>query len=125
MYRLAPQHTLFRKEVERMAVNLAEEIKEVEARSKETLKEAKNEAARLINDARSDAERRVKEAKQKAFRSFREKVASVEKEAEDAAKKNVDAGKKKGETLAQQFGKKVPGTAKWIAEEVISRYGRG
>ena len=36
---------LFRKEVERMAANLAEEIKEVEARSRETVKEAKNEAA--------------------------------------------------------------------------------
>ncbi|MGI6252893.1 MAG: cell envelope biogenesis protein TolA [Synergistaceae bacterium] len=108
-----------------MTVNLAEEIKIVEARSKETIKEAKNEAARLVNDARSDAERRIKEARQKDFRNFREMVASVEKEAEGIAQKNVDAGIKKGNTLAQKFAKKVPDTAKWIAEEVISRYGRG
>lgn len=108
-----------------MTVNLAEEIKIVEARSKETIKEAKNEAARLVNDARSDAERRIKEARQKDFRNFREMVASVEKEAEGIAQKNVDAGIKKGNTLAQKLAKKIPDTAKWIAEEVISRYGRG
>jgi vacuolar-type H+-ATPase subunit H len=108
-----------------MAVNLAEEIKEVEAHSRETVKEAKNESARMINESKNEAERKVKEAKQKAFRQYKEKIASVEKESEEKARKTLDTGRKNAETLAQQFGKVVPSTAKWIAEEVISRYGRG
>ena len=50
-----------------MAANLAEEIKEVEARSKDIVKDAKNGAAQMINEAQNEVERRTKEAKQKAF----------------------------------------------------------
>lgn len=108
-----------------MAANLAEEIKEVEARSKAIVKEARNEAARMLSEARDESERSIKEAKQKAFRLFKENSASAEKEAEERATKNVEAGRKESEKLAGLYHKKVDGTAQWISEEVISRYGSG
>ena len=79
----------------------------------------------MVNEAKNEAERKIKESKQKAFRQFRDRIASVEKEAEAKAEKSVEAGRKNAESLSKEYEKKVQGTAKWISEEVISRYGRG
>ena len=99
-----------------MAANLAEEIKEVEARSKDIVKDAKNGAAQMINEAQNEVERRTKEAKQKAFRLFKENTASVEREAEEK-KNSLLRPLKKSEQL-QQYGQKVnSGTMDF--EEVI------
>lgn len=107
-----------------MAANLAEEIKGVEALSREMVKEAKNEAVKIINESKDTAEERIKETRQKSFRQFKEKLTSVEKEAEEKARRTLEVGLKNSEVLASQYEKKVQSTAKWISEEVISRYGR-
>ena len=108
-----------------MAANLAEEIKSVEALSREMVKEAKGEAVKIINESRDTAEERIKETRQKSFRQFKEKLSSVEKEAEQKAAGTLGEGLKNSEILAGKYEKKVQSTAKWISEEVISRYGRG
>ena len=107
-----------------MAANLAEEIKSVEALSREMVKEAKNEAVKIINESMDAAEERIKETRQKSFRQFKEKLSSVEKEAEVKASKTLEEGLKNSKVLAAQYEKKIQSTAKWISEEVISQYGR-
>lgn len=106
-----------------MTVNLADEIKEVEARSKEIVQHAKNEAVRFVNEARSESQRRTKEARQKAFRLFRDRVVSAEREAEEKAEKKVATGRRELEDRSRQYENALAGVSDWIAGEVISRYG--
>ncbi|HCL80021.1 MAG TPA: cell envelope biogenesis protein TolA [Synergistaceae bacterium] len=106
-----------------MTVNLADEIKEVEARSKEIVQHAKNEAVRLVNEARNESQRRTKEAQQKAFRFFRDKVVSVERDAEKRADEKLATGHREMEDRSRQYENALAGVSDWIAGEVISRYG--
>lgn len=107
-----------------MALNLAEEIKAVEMSSKKRIVDAKAEAVKLVNAATNDAEQKIKGAKQSAFKGYKESVSRVEAEAEERARKIVEAGKERIAAFSGSHKGRITQTATWIAEEVIARYGR-
>ncbi len=107
-----------------MALNLAEEIKAVEADSKKRIADAKVEAVRLQNSAANEAEQKLKNAKQNAFKKYRECVSKVEREADERAQNIVEAGRENAAAFSADHKGRITQTATWIAEEVIARYGR-
>lgn len=113
------------KGVELMANGITEEIKAVEEAAKQMIKDAKSESARMIAEARNEAEKRAKESKQKAYRLYKEKVSAVETQAAEKADKIVEEGVVNAKSFKDSHQGQIKGTATWIAEEVMAKYGRG
>ncbi len=107
-----------------MSTNLTEEIRGVEAAAAGKIADAKAEALDLVTKTRSAAMLRVKEAKQAHFREYRARLSQVEAEAAKSSAQTVEQGKAEAAEYVQIHGEAVKKTVKWLAEEVVSRYGR-
>ena len=107
-----------------MSTNLTEEIRNVEAAAAKTLQDAKAEAQELVNGAKASTALRLKEAKQAQFRDFRARLAKIEAESAEEAAKLVEQGKAEAKQFVADHEGVVTETARWLAEEVVSRYGR-
>ena len=107
-----------------MSTNLTEEIRNVEAAAAELPAKAKAEAQDLVAKTRSATATRVKEAKQSQFRDYRRRLGEVEAEAEKTSAQTVEQGKADASKFVREHEEAVKKTAQWLAEEVVSRYGR-
>ena len=107
-----------------MSTNLTEEIRSVEAAAAQKVADARTEAQDLVARTRSEGALRVKEAKQAQFRDYRKRISEVEAEAEKASALTVEQGKAGAEEFVREHEEAVKKTAQWLAEEVVSRYGR-
>lgn len=107
-----------------MSTNLTEEIRKVEAAAAKTVSDAKSQAQELVSGTRASAALKLKEAKQSHFRDFRARIAAIEAESADEAAKLVEQGKAEAEKFVADHEGLVAETARWLAEEVVSRYGR-
>ena len=107
-----------------MSTNLTEEIRSVEAAAAQKVADARTEAQDLVARTRSEGALRVKEAKQAQFRDYRKRISQVEAEAEKKSAETVDQGKVEAAKFVEDHGGAVKKTAQWLAEEVVSRYGR-
>ena len=101
------------------------EIKAAEDKAAEAVQEAKSNAARKLNSAQASAENTLKEARQSAARQFRDKIRRAEEAAEIKAKDILTKREAGAKAFYDQHKAKVAGTASWITEEVMGRYGRG
>ena len=114
---------IIREGVEKLAVNVADDIRAKETEGREIVAKAKQEAARITAAARTAAEQSIKEARQKSHRSFREQVKETEKTAEQNAVKVVEAGRQEADLL---YRNKQADTAKvtdWLTKEVMATNG--
>ena len=109
---------------ERMSTNLTDEIRSVEAAAAQKVADAKAEAQDLVIRTRNSAALRVKEAKQAHFREYRSRLAQVEAEAAETAAQAVEQGKTEARQFVESHEDAVKKTAQWLAEEVVSQYGR-
>lgn len=107
-----------------MSTNLTDEIRSVEAAAAKKVADAKSEALDLVNGARNAAALRVKESKQAQFREYRQRISQVEAEAAETSAKTVEQGKAEAKQFVEAHSEAVKKTAQWLAEEVVSRYGR-
>ena len=107
-----------------MSTNLTEEIRSVEAAAAQKVADARAQAQELVAQTRAAAAARVKEAKQSQFRDYRKRLGEVEAEAEKASALTVEQGKAGAEGFIRDHEEAVKKTAQWLAEEVVSRYGR-
>ena len=107
-----------------MSTNLTEEIRSVEAAAAQKVADARTEAQDLVARTRSEGALRVKEAKQAQFRDYRTRISEVEAEAEKASAATVEQGRSSALEFVRAHGEAVKKTAQWLAEEVVSRYGR-
>ena len=107
-----------------MSTNLTDEIRGVEAAAAKKVADAKAEALDLVTKTRNSAALRVKEAKQAQFRDYRKRISQVEAEAEKKSAETGDQGKVEAAKFVEDHGGAVKKTAQWLAEEVVSRYGR-
>ena len=107
-----------------MSTNLTEEIRSVEAAAAQKVADARAQAQELVAQTRAAAASRVKEAKQSQFRDYRKRLGEVEAEAEKASALTVEQGKAGAEEFVREHEEAVKKTAQWLAEEVVSRYGR-
>lgn len=107
-----------------MSTNLTDEIRSVEAAAAQKVADAKAEAQDLVNRTRSSAALRVKEAKQAHFREYRSRLAQVEAEAAEAAAQTVEQGRAEAQQFIASHEDAVKKTSQWLAEEVVSQYGR-
>ena len=107
-----------------MSTNLTEEIRNVEAAAAQKVADARAQAQDLVAQTRAAAAARVKEAKQSQFRDYRKRLGEVEAEAEKASALTVEQGKAGAEEFVREHEEAVKKTAQWLAEEVVSRYGR-
>lgn len=107
-----------------MSTSLTDEIRGVEAEAVKKVADAKAEASDFVAKTRDAAALRVKEAKQSQFRTYRERLAKVEAEAAVKSEKIVADGKAEAEKFVEAHKGAVEKTAQWLAEEVVSRYGR-
>ncbi|MDR1740394.1 MAG: cell envelope biogenesis protein TolA [Synergistaceae bacterium] len=107
-----------------MAENLVDEIKAAEEKAARSVQDAGADVARRLAKAEADAENAVKEARQAAARQFRESVQAAEHEAETKASTIVAERRSAAEGFYSRHKDKTAKAAAWIAEEVISRYGR-
>lgn len=107
-----------------MATNVADEIRTAEEKARDILKDARSEAATILSGAKADAERRIKETKQQCHKSFVKQLREIEGEAEAKATDTVQSGKEESEAFLKQAQPNVDGVSRWIAEEVMTRYGR-
>ena len=107
-----------------MSTNLTEEIRSVEAAAAQKVADARAQAQELVAQTRAAAAARVKEAKQSQFRDYRKRLGEVEAEAEKASALTVEQGKAGAEEFVREHEEAVKKTAQWLAEEVVSRYGR-
>jgi V/A-type H+-transporting ATPase subunit G/H len=102
---------------------MADEIRTKEADAREIVARAKTEAARIAAAARTNAEQSVKEARQKSHRYFRDQVKIAESEAETAAVKSIETGRRETEEFYEGNKSRVSGVAEWLIKEVMSTYG--
>lgn len=107
-----------------MSTNLTDEIRGIEAAAAKTVADAKAQALDLVAKTRESAAARVKEAKQANFRDYRNRIGQVEAEAAKEAAKTVEEGKAAASQFVEEHAAAVKKTAQWLAEEVVSRYGR-
>ena len=107
-----------------MSTNLTEEIRNVEAAAAQKVADARAQAQDLVAQTRAAAAARVKEAKQSQFRDYRKRLGEVEAEAQKASALTVEQGKAGAEEFVREHEEAVKKTAQWLAEEVVSRYGR-
>ena len=107
-----------------MSTNLTEEIRSVEAAAAQKVADARAQAQDLVAQTRAAAAARVKEAKQSQFRDYRKRLGEVEAEAQKASALTVEQGKAGAEEFVREHEEAVKKTAQWLAEEVVSRYGR-
>ena len=107
-----------------MSTSLTEEIRGVEAEAAKKVADAKAEASDLVAKTCDAAALRVKEAKQAQFRKYRERLSQVEAEAGKKSAKAVADGEVEAEKFVEAHKGAVKKTTKWLAEEVVSRYGR-
>ncbi len=107
-----------------MSTNLTEEIRSVEAAAAKKVADARTEAQAIVAKARAAAALRVKDAKQSQFREYRRRVGEVEAEAAKESERAVEQGRADALKFVQAHGKALKKTAQWLAEEVVSRYGR-
>lgn len=107
-----------------MSTNLTDEIRAVEAAAAQTVSDAKAEAMDLVAKTRNAAMLRVKEGKQADFRGYRKRISLVEAEAEKKSAKVVEEGSAAAAEFIKAHEAAVKKTAQWLAEEVVSRYGR-
>lgn len=106
-----------------MAENMAQEIRELEAKAKELVAQAKSDAAHTVAQARADAEQSVKETKQRCHREWRENVAAAEREAEAHALEITEKGDLEAADFYKSRKKLTEETANWLVKEVKSAYG--
>lgn len=109
---------------EDMSSNLTDEIRGVEAAAAQKVADAKAQALDLVNKTKNSAALRVKEAKQTQFREYRQRLSQVEAEVAKASAATVAQGKADAEQFVKAHEEAVKKTAQWLAEEVVSRYGR-
>jgi len=107
-----------------MSTNLTEEIRGVEAAAAQKVADARAQAQELVTKTRSAVALKVKEAKQSQFRDYRRRITDVEAEAEKLSAQTVERGKKEAAEFVKLHEEAVGKTAQWLAEEVVSRYGR-
>lgn len=107
-----------------MSTNLTDEIRGVEAVAAKKVADAKAEALDLVTKTRSAALLRVKEAKQAQFREYRQRLSQVEAEAAKSSAQTVEQGKAEAAEFVEAHSEAVKKTVQWLAEEVVSRYGR-
>ncbi|MGI6075824.1 MAG: cell envelope biogenesis protein TolA [Pyramidobacter sp.] len=107
-----------------MSTNLTNEIRGVEAAAAQKVADAKAEALDLVTKTRNSAALRVKEAKQAQFREYHQRIGQIEAEAAKKSAETVDLGKVEAARFVEEHGEAVKKTAQWLAEEVVSRYGR-
>ena len=107
-----------------MSTNLTEEIRSVEAAAAQKVADARAQAQELVAQTRAAASARVKEGTQSQFRDYRKRLGEVEAEAEKASALTVEQGKAGAEEFVREHEEAVKKTAQWLAEEVVSRYGR-
>ena len=107
-----------------MSTNLTEEIRSVEAAAAKTVSDAKTQAQDLVNSTRASAALRLKEAKQSQFRDFRARLAKIEAASSEESAKFVEKGKEDAKQFVADHVAVAAKTAEWLAEEVVSRYGR-
>lgn len=107
-----------------MSTNLTEEIRSVEAAAAQQVADARAQAQDIVAKARAAASAKVKEAKQSQFRDYRRAIREVEAEAEKTSAATVEKGRTDALEFVQARGEAVKKTAQWLAEEVVSRYGR-
>ena len=107
-----------------MATNLTDEIRALVEAAAQRVSDAEAQAASCVVRARDEAAKKVKESRQSLYREYRNKVEKLEKEAADQAAGLVDQGKKKAAEFVKAHEGLLAKTSKWVAEEVMSRYGR-
>lgn len=107
-----------------MSTNLTEEIRSVEAAAAQTIADARAQAQDLVAKTRSTVALRVKEAKQSQFRDYRRRIGEVEAEAESVSAQSVEQGRVQAAEFVKAHEDVVTKTGQWLAEEVVSRYGR-
>ena len=107
-----------------MSTNLTDEIRSIEAAAAKTVADAKAQALDLVAKSRDAAAARVKEARQSQFRDYRTRLGIKETEAAQNAAKTVAEGKAAASQFVEAHAAAVEKTAQWLAEEVVSRYGR-
>ncbi len=107
-----------------MSTNLTEEIRSVEAAAAQKVADARAEAQAIVARARGAAALRVKDAKQSQFREYRRRIGEVEADAAKESERVVEQGRAEALKFVQSHGEVVKKTARWLAEEVVSRYGR-
>lgn len=107
-----------------MSTNLTDEIRNLENESERRIADAKAQAASLVSKASEEALARVKEAKQEQFRAFKARLTQVETEAAKKAADEVAQGDKEAKEFVEAHQTAVQKMAQWVADEVVSRYGR-
>jgi ATP synthase H subunit len=112
-----------RKEVTALTrLNVATEIKKAEEDAKNLVQEARGEARKIVASAKAQAEEMEKTARQEARLHYRNSIQQAETQAEGTAKNILGKGKKEAEAFVSQNASRVGAVAKWIAEEVMTRY---
>ena len=107
-----------------MSTNLTDEIKKIEEAAKQSVINAKGEASTMLAKTKADLAKHVKESKQAHFRSYRENLLKEEAKASEAASQIVKKGHLDAQTFTENHKNAINEVAQWVAEEVVSRYGR-
>ena len=111
------------REVDLLAENLAEGIREQEAMAKRTIAEANVESANILASAQAEAEQLIKSNKQLCHRQWREKVAETEEKADAEAKNIFAKGEEEAKLYYEEKKDSVEAVAKWLVKEVVASYG--
>ena len=108
-----------------MTQNMADEIRNCELAAQKIISDAKKEASRILAAARTSAEQTIKDTKRQSHRYYREQVKIAEAEADLAAAKTMETGRKEAREYYDDNKSKTIYVADWLVGEVINSYGNG
>lgn len=106
-----------------MAENLAQTIREEEAKAQGIIAEAKAKAAEIVASAQTEAEQSAKTTRQQCHRQLREAVANTEKEAEVKAAEILEKGQADAKSFYEAQKGAAEEVASWLVREVVGTYG--